>query len=91
MNIARRLKKIEEQISSNNPSAKYCDCWKKHLQSVFDSIDNETNGIGDTEVKLYPEPDFEKGYCDECRKPISKDDIQMAQDMSDIVEQIEAS
>lgn len=86
MNITRRLAKIEEQVSANNPGAKYCDCWKKLLQSLFDVARNEEAGI---ETEIHPEPDFEKGFCDRCRKPISKDDIQMAQDMAEIVEQIE--
>ena len=89
MNITRRLAKIEEQISLGSPGAKYCDCWKKHLQGFFEAIGNEINGITDVEVKIHPEPDFEKGFCGKCRKPIPKDDIQMAQDMADIVEQIE--
>jgi hypothetical protein len=87
MNISRRLAKIEEKLIESNPGAKYCDCWKKHLQSVFDSISNEDAGI---ETEIHPEPDFEKGFCDRCRKPISKEDSVMAQDMADYVGQIEA-
>ena len=88
MQMTRRLAKIEEQISLGSTAAKFCDCRKKQLQSLFDKTYNEEAGI---ETEIHPEPDFEKGFCDECRKPISKDDTQMAQDIACLVEQIEAS
>jgi hypothetical protein len=90
MNISRRLTKIEEKLNVSNSGAKYCDCWKKHLDSIFDAIRNEEAGI-ETQTEIHPEPDFGKGFCARCIKPISKEDSVRAQDMADFAKQIEVS
>jgi hypothetical protein len=77
MNILSRLTKIEEKVnSSNENSAGFCGCYKKHLLSVASDVYNDDPNI---KIEIYPCPDLEKPICDMCNKRISKDDIEMAE------------
>ncbi len=73
MQLKQRIKKIEERLGVNNTDSKFCGCWKKHFISAVNAAYNENP---DVEVEVYPLPDFEKGFCDKCKKPISSSDVE---------------
>lgn len=81
MQLKQRIKKIEEMLSLNNTGTEFCGCWKKHWQSAIESAYNDDPTI---KIEIYPMPDFEKGFCDRCKKIISKDDLAMHKNMEEI-------
>lgn len=81
MQVKQRIKKIEEKMSLANPVSIYCDCWKKHWHSEAESAYNENPEI---KIEIYPAPDFEKGFCARCQKPIPNDDTEMHQNFVEI-------
>ena len=83
MQLKQRIKKIEEAMALNNPESPTCICWGKHLHSAIAEAYNDDPNI---KIEVYPAPDFEKGYCDKCRKPISKNEIRAAQHLIECYE-----
>jgi hypothetical protein len=82
MQLKRRIKKIEERLILNNPESKFCDCYEKFWQSELrEKSDARENGREADYSKLHPLPDFEKGFCERCKKPISSNDIEFAKRM----------
>ena len=78
MNIKTRIKKIEEKLNFNSSDSEFCDCWQKHWQSALkEAYDAHENGRAKDTSKIHPLPDYEKGYCDRCKKYISGIDIKM--------------
>jgi hypothetical protein len=76
MNLTNRIKKIEEKVSTNNPEPGFCPCYKKHFESLGESVYNKDP---DVKIEVYPCPDLQKPICDICNKRISKDDVEMAE------------
>lgn len=81
MNISTRLAKIEEKFNLNNTGSEFCGCWKKHWQSAIESAYNEDPNI---KIEIYPKPDFEKGFCNRCKNPISSRDIEDNKNLEEI-------
>lgn len=72
MQLKQRLKKIKEKLAVVNPEPEFCGCYEKHVKSLLESVYNDDPSI---EIEVYTIPDMEKGFCDKCRKFISKKNI----------------
>jgi hypothetical protein len=86
MNISTRLAKIEEKLSLNNAGSEFCACYEKHWRSEIEAAYNDN---ADIEIEIYPKPDFEKGFCDRCKSPISSHDIEYNKNLEEIYGEID--
>jgi hypothetical protein len=68
MNITNRIKKIEEKVSVNNPEPGFCPCYKKHFESLGESVYNKDPNV---KIEVYPCPDLNKPLCNFCGKPFA--------------------
>lgn len=82
MQLKQRIKKIEDILNLNKSDSNYCECYKKYLSSVIESV-----YYPEKEVKIYPMPDFEKGFCDICKKRFSENDKKLYGNIGRIYEE----
>ena len=83
MNIKNRLKKIEETLALKNPTAKFCECFRKRFHAnVRNVYDNEPFNEAEFTV---PETD----YCHKCRKPVAQLDLDVIEKINRIYGDLE--
>jgi hypothetical protein len=92
MQLKNRIKKIEGRVDIGNTASVFCECLAKcHSSACEESHSAYKEGRKPDDSRILRAPIWKNGVCVDCKRNVSKDDIEYIEIIRDVTKIYEGS